>query len=63
MEQTTQVPSMVRTMHHYGFRCGQWAQVVAVVEARDRPCWLVSFPDGVTDLWVINDAHGQYEFR
>jgi hypothetical protein len=52
-------------MHPYGFRCGQWADIVAEGSHGDngRPTWLVSFPDGVTDVWVVDDPQGEYEFR
>jgi len=54
----------VRTMHHYGFRRGEWA-VIVMEDTRDidgRPTWLVRFPDGVTDVWVADDPDGRYEF-
>jgi hypothetical protein len=54
----------VRTMHRYGFRSGSWALVKAWVEdAAEGPCWLVEFPDGVTDWWRCDDVDGQYEYR
>lgn len=58
----------VRATHPYGFRSGEWARIVAVVPtvttAGDpRECYLVSFPDGVTDLWPVVDASDPYEFR
>lgn len=51
-------------MHPYGFRSGQWAEIVAddTRESDGRPTWLVTFPDGVSDTWVADDPQGQYEF-
>lgn len=59
---TVEAPRWIRATHHYGFRNGQWAKLVNVVPARERDCWLVEFPDGVTDLWVVADASDYYEF-
>ena len=43
---------LIRTMHPYGFRCGEWAVLRCVVPdpERDRYCYLVEFGDGVTRL-------------
>jgi hypothetical protein len=53
----------VRRTHPYGFRSGEWARVLTTVESRGRACWLVRFPDGVTDWWVIEDPDAVYELR
>jgi hypothetical protein len=53
----------VRQTHPYGFRSGEWAHVLTTVTSRGRPCWLVQFPDGATDFWVIADADAGYEVR
>lgn len=53
----------IRTNHPYGFRSGEWAELKATVPGTDRDCYLVEFPDGVTDFWVVNDPDGQYEIR
>lgn len=53
----------VRTMHRYGFRSGQWAELLTIAPAPGgRDCYMVRFPDGVTDFWVVADPDGQYEF-
>jgi hypothetical protein len=59
----------IRTMHPDGFRSGAWAELLTTVPAPetlgdiDRSCYLVRFPDGVEDFWVVGDPDGQYEFR
>lgn len=56
--------TQVRTMHPYGFRSGVWADLITTDTREDgRPTWLVAFPDGVTDVWVADDEHGQYEVQ
>lgn len=52
----------IRSTHPYGFRSGQWADVKGVVPGRDRECYLVEFPDGVTDFWPTQDPSDSYEF-
>jgi hypothetical protein len=52
----------VRHTHPDGFRTGEWAQIIMILDAYERPCWLVEFSDGVTDLWVCEDASEPYEF-
>ncbi len=54
--------SMIRHAHPNGFRSGQWATIKAVVPADGRECYLVEFPDGVTDFWAIGDPDESYEF-
>lgn len=54
---------LIRTMHHYGFRTGQWAVLEGVVVVKGRACYDVRFEDGVKDQWVITDPDGQYEFK
>jgi hypothetical protein len=53
----------VRHTHPFAFRSGQWAQILTTVESYGRPCWLVQFPDGVTDWWVIDDPDADYELH
>lgn len=55
----------IRATHHYGYRCGEWAEVLATVPdvSRDRDCYLVRFPDGDTDFWPVHDPDDPYEFR
>lgn len=50
-------------MHPCGFRSGEWARVLTTVESYGRPCWLVQFPDGALDEWVIEDPNAGYEVR
>jgi hypothetical protein len=60
--QPAEPDTQIRATHPYGFRSGEWARVVNVVPARGRDCYLVEFPDGVTDLWPVIDAWDPYEF-
>jgi hypothetical protein len=53
----------IRATHQYGFRSGEWAKVVGVDYARNRPCYYVLFPDGQTDHWPVYDLSDKYEFR
>jgi hypothetical protein len=53
----------IRTMHHYGFRCGQWARLVTTISLEGRDCYLVEFDDGVSDFWAVDDPAGRYEFK
>ena len=53
----------IRTNHRYGYRCGRWADLIDFTEVRGRPCYVVRFPDGDVDQWVINDPDGEYEMR
>lgn len=53
----------IRATHHYGFRSGEWANLVGVEWANDRPCYRVVFPDGWTDSWPVHDPSDPYEFR
>lgn len=55
------VPRRVRITHPYGFRSGEWAKVLTTVEGPDATCWLVEFPDGATDWWVVDDPDAGYE--
>jgi hypothetical protein len=54
-------PCYIRSTHPYGFRCGEWAEIAGVKLSNKRPCFLVVFDDGVTDLWVIAETEG-YQF-
>ena len=58
-------PALIRTMHPYGFRCGEWAMLRDIITdpERDRDCYLVEFGDKETDFWVVDDPDGRYEFR
>jgi hypothetical protein len=51
----------VRQTHPYGYRSGEWAEVLTTVESYGRPCWLVEFSDGEHDWWPIEDPDAGYE--
>lgn len=52
----------IRHTHPNGFRSGEWATIKAVVPGDGRECYLVEFPDGVTDFWAVEDPDEPYEF-
>ena len=59
----------IRTTAPWGFRSGDWAEIVGVrmVLPEDgrtgyRPCFVIRFQDGVEDFYVINDEDAHYEF-
>jgi len=53
---------LIRTNHPYGYRSGQWAELLTTAPAPNkRDCYVVRFPDGATDFWVVDDPDGQYE--
>ena len=63
--------TLIRQMHPYGFRSGEWAMLRCIVPGPDRdtrrraygrPAYLVEFADSVTDFWVVGDPDAQYEF-
>jgi hypothetical protein len=54
----------VRHTHPFGFRAGEWAEILGVAMAHGQLCWHVRFEDdGAEDLWVIVDELEPYEFR
>lgn len=54
----------VRTMHPYGYRSGQWAELLTIApDPEGRDCLVVRFPDMATDYWVLDDPDGRYEFE
>jgi hypothetical protein len=54
----------IRATHPYGFRCGQWAELIGVCYIEERPCFIVFFPDvHVYDSWVVYDPSDPYEFK
>lgn len=55
-------PCYIRATHPYAFRSDEWAEVVGVKMVNKRPCWLVLFRDGRTDLWPVEDPVAGYEF-
>ncbi len=57
----------IRANHNYAFRSGEWAVIVGLglsdfERLSQRMCYLVVFPDGVTDAWPVYDEIAQYEF-
>ncbi len=52
----------IRGTHPYAFRSGQWARLAAEADYRGRPCYCVTFEDGVMDYWAIDGAGFGYEF-
>ena len=71
MNRTIRQVVMIRGMHRYCFRSGEWATIVGMevlpgpFEGRSamRVCFQVVFPDGVKDSWVVYDEDAEYEFR
>lgn len=53
----------IRHTHPYGFRSGSWGEILTTLPAPDgTDCYMVRFPDGVTDLWRVTDEAEPYEF-
>jgi hypothetical protein len=52
----------IRATHPYSYRSGQWAELLTTAPGTDRDCYVVQFPDGATDFWVVDDQHAGYEF-
>lgn len=57
------MPVKIRTTHPWGFRSGEWATLLTITQVNNRCCYVVIFPDGVTDSWVISDVMAHYEFE
>ena len=56
--------TQIRQAHRFGYRSGEWADLLSEsVHANGRPVYVVRFPDGATDFWVIGDEQAGYEFR
>lgn len=59
----------IRATHRYGFRAGQWADLIGTTRADiggkvARELYVVRFPDdGYVDLWAEIDPSDAYEFR
>lgn len=53
---------LIRATHHYGFRCGEWAEILTIAPSSERDCYIIRFADGVTDYWPVNDPNDPYEF-
>jgi hypothetical protein len=54
---------MVRQTHPYGFRSGEWGEILTTVDSYDRECYVVRFSDGALDWWPVDDGTAGYEFR
>jgi hypothetical protein len=58
----------IRSTGRYAFRRDEWARLAGTTALPgfpegDRVCYLVEFPDGVTDFCPVAAAHGyEYEF-
>ena len=53
----------IRSVHPYGFRSGQWAEILKTVPLEDgRPSYHIRFADGTEDWWVVNDPSDEREF-
>lgn len=54
----------IRANHWAAFRSGKWAKILTIApDAGDRSCYVIEFPDGATDFWVVDDPAAEYEFR
>lgn len=58
-------PLEIRSSHPFAFRRGQWARLVLAWDdpVRGRVCWLVRWPDLVSDYLVVADALAAWEYR
>lgn len=56
-------PTHIRGTHHACFRSGDWAKLYGTTEIDGRECYLVRFPDGASDWWVVDDPAAGYEFK
>lgn len=53
----------IRATHPAGFRSGEWAEVLTTVPSPEGThCYVVRFPDGVTDFWRVEDPSDPYEY-
>lgn len=53
----------IRGLSPFHFRSGEWAELLTTAPAPDgTDCYVVRFPDGVTDYWRVNDPANEYEF-
>lgn len=55
-------PCYIRATHQAAFRHLEWALICGVQLVNLRPCYLVMFDDGKTDLWPTSDPDAGYEF-
>lgn len=57
-------PTHIRSTHQAAFRSGEWARILTVAPAPEKgDCYVVEFPDGRCDWWVVDDPAAGYEFR
>lgn len=53
----------IRGTHPAQFRCGEWAEILTTAPSPEgKDCYVVRFPDGKTDWWVVSDPWDPYEF-
>lgn len=57
------VGSMIRSTHHYGYRCGEWGRVLGLRTVDDRICYMVAWNDEDSDLWPVSDPDDPYMFN
>lgn len=53
----------IKSDHPYAYRTGRWATIVDAREGTDRILWMLVWPDGATDSWVVDDPTAEYQFR
>lgn len=58
---------LIRGTHPYVFRSGEWAKLCGTASLPgfpegDRDCYLVEFPDSVSDFWPVADETHGFEF-
>ena len=54
--------AFIRSCHPYAYKSGEWGQIVGTRKRNGRLCWLIVWPDGSTDEWVVLDPQAEYEF-
>ncbi|QYB00316.1 hypothetical protein I1A62_04595 (plasmid) [Rhodococcus sp. USK10] len=57
------IGQFVRRSNNYGFRTGQWAQIVMTIRSGGRDCWLVIYYDGETDVIPVDNPEDRYTFH
>lgn len=54
---------LIRGTHRWCFRSGEWAEILTTApDPEGKDCYVVRFPDGKTDWWVVDDPLAGYEF-
>lgn len=65
----TQQAEQIRSVHPYGFRSGEWGEILTTVEMDDgRVCYLIAWPESErrpveVDWWPVEDPSDEREFR